>query len=207
MKIRVLLADDHAITREGTRRLLEADPDFVVVAEAADGEETVRLAQALRPDIVVLDISMPGLNGIQVGEILRETVPESRIVVLTGYDDNEQYARALLRLGVSGYLSKTSSSRELASALRSVYSSRLYFQPSIASLLNASLAPPADEPTPRELEVLGLAAQGKRNRDIARQLHTSERTVQFHLANLFGKLQVGSRTEMVYRARQKGWIS
>ncbi len=206
MKIRVLLADDHAITREGTRHLLEAEPDFAVVAEAADGEETVRLAQALRPDIVVLDISMPGLNGIQVGEILRQTVPETRIVVLTGYD-NEQYAKALLRLGVSGYLSKTASSRELASALRSAYADRLYVQPPIVSLLTSSLASQADEPTPRELEVLRLVAQGQRNRDIARQLHTSERTVQFHLANLFGKLEVGSRTEMVYRARQKGWIT
>jgi len=206
MKIRVLLADDHAIMREGTKRLLEAEPDFVVVAEAADGEETVRLAQALRPDIVVLDISMPGLNGIQVGEILRRTVPETRIVILTGYD-NEQYAKALLRLGVRGYLSKTSSSRELTSALRSVYAAGLYFQPTIASILNSSLASQADEPTPRELEVLHLAAQGQRNRDIARQLHTSERTIQFHLANLFGKLQVSSRTEMVFRARQKGWIS
>ncbi len=206
MKIRVLLADDHAITREGTRHLLESEPDFAVVAEAADGEETVRLAQALRPDIVVLDISMPRLTGIQVGEILRQTVPETRIVVLTGYD-NEQYAKALLRLGVSGYLSKTASSRELTSAIRSAYEDRVYFQPPILSLLNSSLVPQADDPTPRELEVLCLAAQGQRNRDIARQLHTSERTVQFHLANLFGKLQVGSRTEMVYRARQKGWIT
>jgi two-component system, NarL family, response regulator LiaR len=179
----------------------------VVVAEAADGEETVRLAQNLRPDIVVLDISMPRLNGIQVGEILRRTVPETRIVVLTGYDDNEQYAKALWRLGVRGYLSKTSSSRELATALRSVYSSRLYFQPSIANLLNSSMTPLRDEPTPREMEVLNLVAEGKRNRDIARQLHTSERTVQFHLANLFDKLQVASRTEMVYKARQRGWIT
>ncbi len=206
MKITVLLADDHALMREGTRRLLEAEPDFAVVAETADGEETVRLTESLRPDVVVLDINMPRLNGIQVGEILRRTTPGTRIVVLTGYD-NEQYAKAFLRMGVTGYLSKTASSRELTAALRSVSADRPYFHQSVASLLGSAVTSVSDEPTARELEVLTLAAEGLRNRDIARRLQTSERTTQFHLGNLFGKLQVGSRTEMVYRARRRGWIS
>lgn len=204
--IRILLADDHAITREGTRRLLESEPDLEVIGEAGNGEEALRLAEELRPDILVLDISMPGLNGIQVAETIRLKLPEIRIIILTGYE-SEQYARALVRLGVNGYLSKTASSEELATALRTVQSGQSYFQPAVVELLRDNAAPgTGDEPTPREMEVLLLVAEGLRNKEIARRLSTSERTVQFHLGNLFSKLQAGSRTELVHLARQKGWL-
>jgi DNA-binding NarL/FixJ family response regulator len=204
--IRVLLADDHAITREGTRQLLEAEAEFTVVAEAGDGEEAVRLTQELQPDILLLDISMPRLNGIQVAQAIRRSVPETKIVVLTGYD-NEQYAQVLVHLGARGYLSKTTSSQELMRALRFVYAGHVYYQPSIETDLASSATSPAlEEPTARELEVLRLVAKGLRNADIAQQLLSSHRTVQFHLSNLFLKLGANSRTEVVHMARQKGWI-
>ncbi len=205
-RIRLLLADDHAITREGTRRLLEVEPDLEVIGEAVNGEEALRLAEELRPDIVVLDISMPGLNGVQVSEVLRREFPEIRVVILTGYD-SEQYARALVRLGVQGFLSKAASSEELVRALLAVRDGNTYFQPMIAEMLGGGAnQSPDDEPTPREMEVLRLVAEGLRNKEIARRLCTSDRTVQFHLGNLFSKLNAGSRTELVHLARRNGWL-
>lgn len=205
-RITVVLADDHAITREGTRKLLEATNEFVVVGEAADGAEAVRLTQQLRPDILLLDISMPGLNGIQVAQAIRKAVPETRIVVLTGYD-NEQYAQALVHLGARGYLSKTTGSQELMRALRFVYAGHVYFQPAIETeLASNSAGATKEEPTAKELEVLRLVAKGLRNAEIAQQMLSSQRTVQFHLSNLFEKLGANSRTEAVHLARQKGWI-
>ena len=204
--IRILLADDHAVTREGMRRLLEAEPDMVVVGEAADGEAAVRLAQAVRPDILLLDIKMAGLDGIQVARRLGQQLPATRIVVLTGYDD-AQYAPALARLGVQGYLSKTASAREVVSAIRAVHAGQVAFPPAVAELFGSG-TPPATTPAPtvRELEVVRLVAQGHANRAIAQALGMSERTVQFHLHNLFTKLRASSRTELVYRARRQGWL-
>jgi DNA-binding NarL/FixJ family response regulator len=205
-RIRILLADDHAITREGTRRLLELEADFQVVAEAADGREAVDLTRRHRPDVLILDVSMPVLSGIQVAHTVREELPDTRIVVLTGYD-NDQYALALLRLGVSGYLSKAASSRELVGALRRVYAGETCFQPGVAGLVRPEGMVGAEETlTPRELEVLRLVAEGQRNREIAKCLVVSERTIQFHLSQLFAKLDASSRTEVVHRARQRGWI-
>jgi len=203
--MRILLADDHAITREGTRRLLETEADLEVIAEAADGEETVRLAQELRPDVVLLDISMPVMNGLDVVRILQATQPETRIVVLTGYD-REHYVQGLLHLGIEGYLSKSASYREIVTALRTVGTGRRYIRRDTAAPLSPGSQASPESPTARELEILSLVARGYSNSAIADQLHLSQRTVKFHLRNLFAKLAVCSRTEMVYRARQKGWI-
>jgi DNA-binding NarL/FixJ family response regulator len=205
--IRLLLADDHTITREGTRRLLEAEDGFEVVGEAADGEEAIRLCRQLRPTVLILDVAMPGLNGIQVAQIVREQLLETRIIVLTGFD-NEQYAATLLRLGVNGYLSKSVSSRELVSAVRTVAQGGLHIQTLSSGARDSLTAATGKEaPTPREREVLSLVAEGQRNRDIACSLRISERTVQFHIAQLFAKLDASSRTEMVGSARRHGWIS
>jgi DNA-binding NarL/FixJ family response regulator len=206
-RIRLLLADDHTITREGTRRLLEAEAGFEVVGEAADGEEAIRLCQQLRPTVLILDVAMPGLNGVQVAQRVRELLKETRIIVLTGFD-NEQYAATLLQLGVNGYLSKSVSSRELVSAVRTVAKGGCHIQTlSTRNKDSLTTASSKDTPTPREREVLSLVAEGQRNRNIALSLQISERTVQFHIAQLFAKLDAASRTELVCSARRHGWIS
>ena len=206
-RIRVILADDHTVTREGVRQFLDLQEDIEVVAESADGEETARLTQKLAPDVLVLDISMPGKNGIEVARLIRRTTPETRIIILTGYD-NAQYAKALMQLGVQGYLSKTATSREIAAAIRSVYKGEVHFQVPAAALFYQRAKLADDEmPTPRELEVLALVAQGFRNRDVALQLSTTERTVTFHLSNLLAKFRASSRTELIHLARQRGWLS
>lgn len=205
--LRILLADDHAITREGTRRLLEGHPGVEVVAEAADGQDAVRLTRELRPDILLLDIAMPRLDGVQVAQALRRELPQVRLVVLTGYA-SDQYALALIRLGIQGLLSKTASSEELIRAVRTVQAGRRYFQPEVAGVLHTAAAAPGgwDGPTLKEMEVLRLVAHGLKNRDIARELSCAERTVRFHLENLFSKLQATSRTDLVHRAHKKGWL-
>lgn len=205
--IRILVADDHITTRESLCRCLNEDAELDVVGEAGDGEETLRLARALQPDVLLLDISMPGLNGVQVAQVLRAALPQTRIVVLTGYGDNAEYAHALLRLGVRGYLSKTASLTEIVAALHTVQAGQTYVQPTVTALLATSAREePADKLTPRELDVLRLVAQGKSNTAIAKHLYITKRTVEFHLNNLFTKLHAASRTEAVYRAQQKKWL-
>ncbi len=206
-RIRVLLADDHVTTREGLRRLLDEDAAVEVIGVAGDGEETVRLARELRPDILLLDISMPSLNGVEVARVLETALPKTRIVVLTGYSDSEEYARALLRLGVKGYLSKTASVEEVIAALRSVHAGHTHMEPAVSALLAPTeRREPEERPTPRELDVLRLVARGYGNAAIGQELFIVERTVEFHLTNLLGKLQASSRTEAVYLARQKKWL-
>ncbi len=204
-RIRIVLADDHFVTREGTRRVLDSQPDMDVVAEAADGVETIRLAQALQPDLLVLDISMPRLNGIEVAREIRQRLPATRIVILTGYD-NRQYAEALARVGVDGFLSKTAAAGQLIDAIRSAHAG---VGGVARERTRTSGGRPEDveEPTTRELEVLNLVAEGRRNREIAEALCTSERTVEFHLGNLFRKLAARSRTEVVHRARERGLLA
>lgn len=201
--MRILLADDHAITREGTRRLLEAEADLEVIAEAEDGLETLQLAAALVPDVLILDISMPRLHGVQVVRGL-ESLSQIRVIVLTGYDD-EHYVETLVRLRVKAYLLKSVSARELVRALRIVHAGGTYFPHQVAQARTRA-AGATDAPTPKELEVLRLADEGRKNREIADRLSMSERTVHFHLRNLFEKLRASSRSEMTYLARQRGWI-
>jgi DNA-binding NarL/FixJ family response regulator len=214
-KIKVLIADDHAVVREGTRRILEQEPDMEVVGEAGDGEEAVNLATSLKPDVAIIDIAMPKLDGIEATKRIKAAWPSINILILSAYDD-DQFIFSLLEAGAAGYLLKSIRSRELIDAIRAVYSGESVLHPSIARkvlnrFVSTSGKPEGQEPSgvlsDREMEVLKLAAKGLSNQDIAEKLCLSIRTVQGHLGHIFNKLQVGSRTEAVVRALKEGWVT
>jgi NarL family two-component system response regulator LiaR len=211
--IRILLADDHVVVREGTRRILEREPDLLVVAEAGDGQEAISLADQHRPDVAVVDVSMPIMNGIEATRGIKERAPRTAVLVFTAYDYDE-YVFAILEAGAAGYLLKDSRGSELVNAVRRVHAGESVLHPAIAKkVLNrvahgmgAGRLTETESLTDRELEVLRLAAQGLSNRDIAEKLFVSPRTIQSHMANIFGKLQVGSRTEAVMVGLRRGWV-
>ncbi len=210
--ITVLLADDHALVREGTRRLLEAKPDIRVVAEAGDGAEAVTQTQALRPAVVIMDIAMPGMGGIEATRQIKARHPQVAVLALTAYDD-EQYVLALLDAGAAGFLLKDVRGEELVAAVRAVHRGESVLQPRIAqrALLRAvARRTTTSGPAPlseREMDVLREAARGLPNKDIAKRLNLSVRTIHTHLGNAFNKLGVGSRTEAVLLALRRGWIA
>jgi two-component system, NarL family, response regulator LiaR len=214
-KIKILLAEDHVVVREGTRELIQHEDDLDVVGEAGDGEEAVVLAKQTHPDVIIMDVNMPKLNGIEATKQIKSVMPSTAILKLSAYD-NDQYVSALLEAGAAGYLLKNINGRELIDAIRAVHAGESVLHPKIArKVLNRLLssAPkmegePAEELlSERELEVLKLAAKGLSNRDIAEQLFLSIRTVQAHLGNIFSKLDVGSRTEAILFGLKKGWFS
>jgi NarL family two-component system response regulator LiaR len=215
-KIRILIADDHAVVREGTRRILEQEPDMEVVGEAGDGEEAVNLATSLKPDVAIVDVSMPKMDGIEATRRIKAACPSINVLILSAYDD-DQFIFSLLEAGAAGYLLKSIRSRELLDAIRAVYSGESVLHPSIARKVLNRFVSTSDRPTEtkepwgvlsdREMEVLKLAAKGFSNQDIAEKLYLSIRTVQGHLGHIFNKLQVGSRTEAVVRALKEGWVT
>lgn len=214
-KIRILIADDHAVVREGTRQILEQEPDLEVVGEAGDGEEAVRLATDLEPDVAIVDIAMPNLDGIEATRQIKALRPATSILILTAYDD-EQFIFSLLEAGAAGYLLKSVRGRELVDAVRAVNGGESVLHPLIARKVLNRFVPAAGKPaqeeqaeelSSREMEVLTLAAKGLSNQDIATELCLSIRTVQGHLGHIFNKLQVGSRTEAVVHALKKGWVT
>lgn len=213
--IRVLLADDHEVVRKGIREFLEEAEDIEVVAEATNGEEALAYAEELRPDVAVLDVQMPKLTGIEVTERLKTLLPEVRVLILTAFD-YDPYVFAALQVGANGYILKTARSYELANAVRVVYEGGSAMDPRITRKViehMTSGSPYArgegmvERPSEREMDVLRLVVGGLSNRAIARELGISHRTVQGHLANLFDKLGVSTRTEAALLAVKMGWIS
>jgi len=215
LKIRVLLAEDHIIVREGTRELLQREPDIEVVGEASDGEESIRLAEELKPDVIIMDIAMPKVNGIEATKKIKQIVPTTAVLILTAYD-TEQYVIALLEAGAAGYLLKNVRGNQLVDAVRAIHSGESVLQPSATrQIINrfTSKARGQEETvvtsplTEREQEILKLTAKGVSNKDIADNLCLSIRTVQSHLSNIFKKLAVGSRTEAILYGLRRGWFT
>ncbi len=212
-QIRVLLADDHVLVRQGIHQFLEEAAGIEVIAEADDGAEAIRLVKEHRPDVAVLDIRMPHVTGVEATRRIKQHHPEVRVLILTAYDD-DPYVFALLQAGADGYVLKTAPADALIQAVRDVYAGAAALSPAIATKVVRQLsqqrpAGAADQVEPlteREIEVLRLAAHGMTNREIGGELDISHRTVQGHLANVYGKLQVNSRTEAVTEALKRGWI-
>jgi len=215
MPIQILIADDHGVLRAGLRALLSAEPEIEVVDEASNGDQALSLASELKPDVILLDISMPGLTGIEVTRRLKKMLPETRILILTVHED-ESLLQEAIQAGASGYIVKRAVESELIDAIRAVWRGDLYVHPAMTrALLKEMSAPaplssneaPVETLTPREVEVLRLIAQGYTNRQMADMLSISVRTVESHRSNLMGKLDLHSRVELVRYARENKLIS
>jgi len=213
--IRVLLAEDHVITRQGIRRLLEDEEGLTVIGEAGDGEEAVQMVTEMKPDVVIMDIAMPKLNGIEATRQIKLIHPRTGVLILSAYDDDE-YVFALLKAGAAGYLLKNVSGDELSRAIRAVYKGEPVLDPMIAQkVINYFSLPgkaqrlgrPSEHLSNRETDIIKLAARGMNNKGIADKLQLSNRTVEGHLRTIFNKLGVGSRTEAVLYGLRRGWFT
>jgi len=213
--IRVILADDHAVMRHGLRLILEQQEGFEVLGEARDGREAVNLAQALHPDVAVLDITMPNLNGIEAARQITEKQPDVAVVVLSMHAD-ESYVLRALKAGARGYLLKESPEADFVSAIRTVSDGKAFFSPAVSRLLvedyvrqlqDKDIEDSYELLTPREREVLQLVAEGKSNKEIANLLNLSLYTVETHRSNILGKLNLHSVPELILYAVRKGVIS
>lgn len=213
MTVSILLADDHQVVRLGLRALLEAEADFKIVGEASDGLEAKALAERLQPDVLVLDLMMPGLNGMEVTRQTRQLSPRTRVIILS-MQANEAYVLEALRNGASGYVLKQSNMAELVQAIRQVLEGRDYLSPEFTQRAieaykqkaEAAAQDPYDTLTTREREVLQLAAEGHTNPQIAEKLFLSPRTVEMHRSNLMRKLGLANQTELVRYALWRGLL-
>jgi two-component system response regulator NreC len=214
-KIRIALADDHQLMRSGLRVLLEQQPDFTVVGEASDGREAVTLVDSQKPDVLVMDIGMPNLNGIEAAAQITQAHPEISIVMLSMHSD-ESYVLRALKAGAKGYLLKDSAETDLIRAVHSVADSKSFFSPAVSKVLlddyvrklkRSGTEDPYDLLTPREREVLQLVAEGKSNKEVASLLNLSVYTVETHRANIMEKLNLHGVPELILYAVRKGIIS
>ena len=209
--IRVLVVDDHPIVREGLVAILDAQDDMTVVGEAGDGEQALRIYKAARPDVVLMDMAMPVMDGVQAIQAIRVFDANARVVVLTAYDTDERILRAV-EAGARGYLLKGAPRDEIFRAVRVVNQGGSLLEPAIAGKLLNRVGdilrgePAEEELTPREQDVLNLMARGFRNKEIAHELKITERTVKFHANAIYRKLDVGGRTEAVSKALQRGLV-
>ncbi len=213
-KIRVLLADDHAIVRQGVKLILMAEPDIEVVAEAEDGVQAVEMAKRLKPDVAVLDISMPGINGVEATRQIRAALPETHTLTLTMHSD-DAYVFQVLKAGASGYVVKNAAATDLVQAIRAARRGEAFLYPSVAKAVVADYLKRLatgegremyDGLTEREKEILTLVAEGATNQDIAQRLYISVKTVQTHRAHIMEKLNLHDRTMLVRYAIRKGLI-
>ncbi len=209
--IRVVIADDHPVVREGLAAMLEREPDIEVVGEARDGQEAIERVAALRPDVVLMDLQMPRVDGVEAIRQIRERHSGVHVLVLTTYDDDESILRGV-EAGARGYLLKDAPRDELFRAVRAVARGESLLQPAVATRLPNRVARKSAQPAPetlteRELEVLRLLARGAANKEIGAELHISESTVKTHVANIFQKLDVGDRTEAVTAALRRGLLT
>ena len=213
MALSIILADDHPLVHRGIHAVLEREPDFSIVGMAADGLETVRLTERLKPDILVLDLMMPGLSGLEALRILRERSPRTRIVILSMYSSSAFIARALQN-GAIGYVLKGCPEQHLVSAVREAAAGRRFLSPPVTEIaINAYIEQskmgtfdPHETLTPRQREVLQLAAEGKTNAEIAARLNISQRTVENHRATLMKRLGLQNQTELIRHALRRGLI-
>ena len=204
--IRVRLVDDHPVVREGLRGMLEAEPDLTVVGEAGSGAEAVAQAPVVEPDVILMDLRMPGLDGVGATEKILAASSAPRVVVLTTYETDADILRAV-EAGASGYLLKDASRADLAGAIRAAARGETVLAPSVAGrLVNQVRRPVAQTLSARELEVLALVAKGQTNAEIGRSLHITEATVKTHLLRAFGKLDVSDRTAAVTTAMARGLL-
>ena len=209
----ILLADDHRIVRQGLRALLEAEPDFSLVGETGDGLEAIQLAERLQPDVIVLDLMMPGINGLEATRQISDNCPQTRVVILSMHAD-EAYVLEALRNGASGYVLKDSSADDLVRAVREVEAGRRYLSPPLSERAIEAYTRKAEETsldpyeklTNREREVLHLTAEGHSSTEIAERLSISSRTVETHRANMMRKLDLRSQTDLIRYALKRGII-
>ena len=203
-KIRLLIVDDHPVVRDGLHGMLDGQPDFEVVGEAGDGSEAVNLSETLNPDIVLMDLRMPVMDGVAALREIKARSPQVQVLVLTTYDSDADILPAI-EAGAAGYLLKDSSRQELYDGIRAAARGETVLAPAVAARLVGKMRAPAEEQlSSREVEVLQLVAEGKSNGEIAAQLHISQATVKSHLVNIFGKLGVSDRTAAVTAALRKG---
>ena len=203
-KIRLVIVDDHPVVRDGLRGMLESQPDFEVVGEASDGEAAVRITNKVKPEIVLMDLRMPEMDGVTALREIKASNPQVQVLVLTTYDSDADILPAI-EAGASGYLLKDSSREELYTAIRATARGETVLAPAVAARLVGRMRAPAEEQlSSRELEVLQLVAEGDSNSEIASRLHISQATVKSHLIHIFGKLGVSDRTAAVTAALRRG---